>query len=88
VGEFLERYLTEENYNEVRDVATELKELYGEPDGEFSYRGPVQSIFRAGPEELLIDGELTPVPNDPTAVPRTSRDGNGLFDGIFRRRRR
>lgn len=81
VGAFLERYLTEENYNKVRDAATELKELHGEPEEEFSYRGPVQSIFRAGPVELF------PVPNDPTAAPQPLR-GGGLFDGIFRNRRR
>jgi penicillin-binding protein 2 len=88
VGEFLKRYLTEDNYNEVRDAATRLKGLYGEPDEEFSYRGPVQSIFRDGPEGLPIEGELIPVPNDPTAIPQTSREGSGLFDGFFRKRRR
>lgn len=87
VGAFLERYLTEENYNKVRDAATELKALHGEPEEEFSYRGPVQSIFRAGPVELPIEGELIPVPNDPTTAPQPSR-GGGLFDGIFRNRRR
>ena len=87
MGAFLERYLTEENYNKVRDAATELKALHGEPEEEFSYRGPVQSIFRAGPVELPIEGELIPVPNDPTAAPQPSR-GGGLFDGIFRNRRR
>lgn len=81
VGAFLERYLTEENYNKVRDAATELKELHGEPEEEFSYRGPVQSIFREGPIELI------PVPNDPNAAPQPLR-GGGLFDGIFRNRRR
>ncbi|NRB73513.1 MAG: hypothetical protein HRU46_04080, partial [Verrucomicrobiales bacterium] len=87
VGAFLERYLTEENYNKVRDAAAELKELYGEPEEEFSYRGPVQSIFRGGPGELSVEGGLTPVPDGPAAAPRPSR-GGGLFDGLFRKRRR
>ncbi len=82
VGAFLEQYLNEGNYNKVRDMANVLKEKYGENEEEFSYRGPVQSIFRPGPGELPVE-QLTPAP-DPRAAPKPSR---GLFDRMFKRRR-
>ncbi len=84
VGAFLEKYLNEENYNRVRDYANELKEQSGDDADEFSYRGPVQSIFRPGPTELPL--ELLPVENDPRAQPQPSR-GGGLFDRVFKRKR-
>ena len=87
VGEFLEEYLTEENYNEVRDAANQIKEERGDEPEEYTYREPVRSIFRSGaPEETVIE-EITDMRNDPRAQPRSGNDGGGLFKRIFKRNR-
>lgn len=89
VGEFLKRYLTEENYNRVRDAANELKESdLGDLD-QFSYReSEVRSIFRAGFGDEPIIGEITPMEEEQAQPPPgADRRGGGIFNGIFRRRR-
>lgn len=89
VGEFLKRYLTEENYNRVRDAANELKESdLGDLD-QFSYReSEVRSIFRAGFGDEPIIGEIIPMEEEQAQPPPgADRRGGGIFNGIFRRRR-
>ncbi|MEX2577613.1 MAG: penicillin-binding transpeptidase domain-containing protein [Verrucomicrobiales bacterium] len=87
VGEFLEQYLTEENYNEVREMANVLKEEQGDQEEEgYSYREPVRSIFRSGPEAPEIE-EVTPQEQRPQSRERSS-EGGGFFERIFKRKRR
>ncbi len=86
VGAFLERYLTEENYNAVRARAEALAEEAGEVE-EYTANEPVTSIFREG--EVPVEGmpgELAPVPEQ-TAAPRPESSG-GIFQRIFKRNRR
>lgn len=89
VGEFLKRYLTEENYNRVRDAANELKESDPGDLDQFSYReSEVRSIFRAGFGDEPIIGEITPMEEEQAQPPPgADRRGGGIFNGIFRRRR-
>lgn len=86
VGEFLEEYLTEENYNKVRDMANQIKEERGEEEEEYSFREPVRSIFRSAPEETVIE-EITDMQQDPRAQPRPS-NGGGLFKRFFNKKNR
>lgn len=93
VGEFLDRYLTEENYNKVRDAANELKEQdTGEPADSYSYRdSQPRSIFRnAGTEETVttevIQPEQPAQPRPPES--RGRQGGGGIFSKIFKRKRR
>lgn len=87
VGAFLEKYLTEENYNKVRERAEEIGGESVEEQDEYSFRGPLTSIFREGepvPGEPVMT-EIVPQPGDPGA--RQSRqEGGGIFQ-IFKRRR-
>lgn len=85
VGEFLKRYLTEENYNAVRDRAEALAEEAAEVE-EYSASEPVTSIFREGevPVEGMVEG-LLPV-EEQAAQPRPD-SGGGIFQRIFRRKR-
>lgn len=89
VGEFLKRYLTEENYNQVRDAANELKESDPGDLDQFSYReSEVRSIFRAGFGDEPIIGEIIPMEEEQAQPPPgADRRGGGIFNGIFRRRR-
>ena len=89
VGEFLDRYLTEENYNRVRDAANELKENDPGDLDQYSYREAVRSIFRAGTEEDPLIGEIIP-PEEQAQPQPTSQGGRkpGLFNKVFRRKRR
>ena len=88
VGAFLEKYLTEENYNKVRErseavAGTEVEE----PQDDYSFRGPLTSIFREGepvPGEPVM-GEIVPQPGDPGAQP-PRQEGGGIFQ-IFKRKR-
>ena len=89
VGAFLERYLTEENYNKVRARAEALAEEEGEITDEPSYRDfqPVTSIFRDG--EVPPEGtpaELLPI-QEPTAQPQPRDNGGGGLFKIFKRKR-
>jgi len=91
VGAFLERYLTEEHYNEVRDKANELKEREQEAGSTFeserySYREPIRSIFRGQSEEPETE-EIEPETEDPRARPDPSRGGGGIFSRFFNRGR-
>lgn len=92
VGAFLDRYLDEENYNEVRARAESLAEEAGEEAEEgSSYRDhqpPVTSIFREGetPAEEGLAGAVEPVQEQAAAPPR--QQGGGLIQRIFKRNRR
>lgn len=90
VGAFLERYLDEENYNEVRARAESLAGDEGEETEPTSYRDhqPVTSIFREGEEsaEEGVIGEVAPVQERAAAPPR--QQGGGLIQRIFKRNRR
>lgn len=86
VGAFLKEYLTEENYNIVRERANELKGEVEESGGEdYTYREPIKSIFRSGAAEEPLIQEIVPQPTQPQGRPRT---GGGLFEKIFKRKRR
>lgn len=88
VGAFLEKYLTEENYNKVRERSEAIGGTEAEePQDDYSFRGPLTSIFREGepvPGEPVM-GEIVPQPGDPGAQP-PRQDGGGIFQ-IFKRRR-
>ena len=88
VGAFLEEYLTEDNYNKVRERSNELKGDVEESGvEEYSFREPVKSIFRSSvPEETVIQ-EVVPQPAQPQGRPRSS-GGGGFFEKIFKRKRR
>ena len=92
VGEFLDRYLTEENYNKVRDAANELKELdTGEPADSYSYRdSQPRSIFRnSGTEETVVTEVIPPEqPAQPAPPQARKKSGGGFFNKIFKRKRR
>jgi len=82
VGEFLNRYLDEDNYNRVRDMANALKE---DDDGEldqFSYReAQPESIFHEEGEPLHEEAAAHPQTEAP-AQQRPSQ-GRGIFSRIF-----
>ncbi len=89
VGAFLERYLTEENYNKVRERAEEIAARQGEEEESASYRDfqPVTSIFREG--EVPPGEDATPFPpvQEQVAQPQPrQQEGGGLFK-IFKRKR-
>lgn len=87
VGAFLEEYLTEENYNEVREMAELLKEESGEEEiPESSFRPAVRSIFRGGEEGPAIQ-EVVPPQMQPGQRPQGG-GGGGFFDKLFKRKRR
>jgi penicillin-binding protein 2 len=90
VGEFLERYLTEENYNRVRDASNEIKDSQPEESDSTFYRGPIEGIFQEAPGESVIQ-EIVPgqpgFPVQPDAQPGATPQPGGIFDGFFRRRR-
>jgi penicillin-binding protein 2 len=90
VGEFLERYLTEENYNRVRDASNEIKDTQPEESESTFYRGPIEGIFQEAPAESVIQ-EIVPgqpgFPVQPGAQPGASPQPGGIFDGFFRKRR-
>lgn len=95
VGAFLERYLTEENYNKVRERAEALAAAEGEVTEEPSYRDfqPTTSIFREGeaqpPGGLYPEGMAPPVQEQTAAPqPQPQNGGGGLFQKIFKRNRR
>lgn len=95
IGEFLDRYLTEENYNKVRDAANEIKELNtSEPADSYSYRdSQPRSIFRnLGTQEAAVTEVVQPEQSEQLAqpVPPQAREksGGGFFDKIFKRKRR
>ncbi|MDF1851960.1 MAG: penicillin-binding transpeptidase domain-containing protein [Verrucomicrobiales bacterium] len=87
VGEFLERYLTEENYNRVRDAANVLKENDVSDVEDFSYRDAMPSIFRGRSQGELV-GEIIPEEEqaqpEPQQPQRPSR--GGIFSRLFNRR--
>ncbi|MDF2377420.1 MAG: penicillin-binding transpeptidase domain-containing protein [Verrucomicrobiales bacterium] len=89
VGAFLEQYLTEENYNRVRDAATELKEVDPGDLDEYSYRDSMRpSIFRTGPGgEVPALEQVNPAEEQAGPEP-PQRGGGGLFNRIFKRERR
>jgi penicillin-binding protein 2 len=85
VGDFLEQYLTEENYNTVRARAQEIADSEVDDPDDYTFRGPIQSIFRDG--DLTgepVMGEIVPQPGDPGAGQR--QEGGGIFQ-FFKRRR-
>ncbi len=87
VGEFLERYLTEENYNKVRDAANELKEVDPGDLDQYSYRDSMRSIFRSDPNGAII-GEI--VPEEEQLPPEAEQPGSnrgGIFNRFFNNRR-
>lgn len=87
VGEFLERYLTEENYNRVRDAANALKEEDPGDLDEYSYRDAQQSIFRGNPEGIIM-GEIIPEEEQPQPEAQPERvNRGGIFNRLFNRRR-
>lgn len=91
VGTFLERYLNEENYNEVRARAEALAAEEGDEVEELSYRDfqPGGSIFRDGsapPADAPV-GEVVPV-QEQAAQPPPRQEGGGIFSRIFKRNRR
>lgn len=93
VGAFLERYLTEENYNKVRERAEALAAQEGEGTEESSYRDfqPATSIFREGeaPPDGLYPNGMVPPAQEQTAPPQPQQNGGGgLFQRIFKRNRR
>jgi len=95
IGEFLDRYLTEENYNKVRDAANELKELdTSEPADIYSYRdSQPRSIFRnLGTQETEVTEVVQPEQSEQLAQPVPPQAGEksagGFFDKIFKRKRR
>lgn len=85
VGAFLERYLTEENYNKVRARAQELEGDIPEEDPGFTDNQPVTSIFRDESTEAAMTEVVTPV-QEQAAQPRPDNNG-GIFQRMFRRRR-
>lgn len=88
VGEFLEQYLTEENYNQVRDAANELKEADPGDLDAYSYRHSMRSIFRSGPAgEMPQMQQVTPLQEE-ARPPQPQRSGGGFFNRIFRGNRR
>lgn len=87
VGAFLEQYLTEENYNRIRDEANALKEADPGDLDEYSYRDAGQSIFRSGPAgEAPVMEQVTPVEQARPQPPQ--RNGGGFFNRMFKRDRR
>ena len=87
VGEFLEQYLTVDNYNRVRDDATQLKEADPGDLDRYSFRDSMNSIFRTGPGgQPPVMEQVAPQPEQ--AQPRQpQRSGGGIFNRIFRRER-
>jgi hypothetical protein len=86
VGAFLKEYLTEENYNKVRERSNEIKgdaEESGVEDN--TYREPIKSIFRSSVAEDALIQEVEPQPTQPGGHPRSS--GGGFFEKIFKRKR-
>lgn len=87
VGEVLDRYLTEDNYNRVRDAANELKELEGDAPEEYSYRDAQPgSIFRSESAEPIITDIVQPEQQAQPQPPSRNTGRGGLFN-IFKRRR-
>ncbi|MEC5128139.1 penicillin-binding transpeptidase domain-containing protein [Verrucomicrobiales bacterium BCK34] len=88
VGAFLEEYLTEENYNKVRERSNELKgEVEESGVEEYSYREPIKSIFRSS--DAGAEGVIQEVVPQPTEVQGRPRSNNGgFFEKIFKRKRR
>ncbi|MDF1826367.1 MAG: penicillin-binding transpeptidase domain-containing protein [Verrucomicrobiales bacterium] len=86
VGDFLEQYLTEENYNLVRDAANELKEADPGDLDEYSYRDSATSIFRGGLSQQPVLQEVVPA-QDQQARPQPQQN-QGFFNKIFKRNRR
>ncbi len=86
VGAFLDQYLTEENYNRVRDAATALKEADPGDLDEYSYRDSMGgSIFRSGPAgQAPVLEQVNPA--EQQARPPEPQRG-GLFNRIFKRDR-
>lgn len=86
VGEFLKQYLTEDNYNRVRDAANELKEMDPGDLDEYSYRESSNSIFRGGFGQQPVLQEVVPVEQQ-QARPQPTQN-QGFFNKIFKRNRR
>lgn len=88
VGAFLEEYLTEDNYNKVREMAEKLKEEAGDEEElqYSSYREPVRSIFRSGAEEEPVIQEVVPQQAQPQR--QRPQGGGGFFDRLFNRNKR
>ncbi|MBP6600898.1 MAG: hypothetical protein KA250_03785 [Verrucomicrobiales bacterium] len=84
VGAFLDEYLTEENYNRVRERSTGFEEENASEVEEYTSREPVESIFREG--ETPVVGEIIPAQEAPQAQPRP--EGGGFFQRMFKRNRR
>lgn len=90
VGEFLDQYLTEENYNKVRDAANELKELDVGVEDQFSYRDvQPRSIFRgAQPGETIVGEVIQPEQQAQPKPAPPRRSGGGIFSKIFKKKNR
>lgn len=89
VGAFLERYLTEENYNKVRERAEEIAAQQGEEEEPASYRDfqPTTSIFREGEMPAGEDPAALPPVQEQVSQPQPrQQEGGGLFK-IFKRKR-
>jgi len=90
VGAFLERYLTEDNYNRVRERAEAIAEAEGESGEGGSYRDyqPVTSIFREGEPDgtEVVTEVVAPVQAAPQQLQQEG--GGGLFQRMFKRNRR
>ena len=90
VGQFLEQYLTEENYTTVTDASNVLREAAGEVIDYAAQPSP-SSIFKTPEaaeefEGMLQEGQAAQEvpPGDQAAQPR--RNGGGLFKFFNRRR--
>ncbi|MEM9016216.1 MAG: penicillin-binding transpeptidase domain-containing protein [Verrucomicrobiota bacterium] len=86
VGAFLEQYLTEENYNKVRDAANELKEADPGDLERYDYRDSMRSIFRSGTEQPVTEQIVPAGPEPGSARQPSNRSRGGLFN-IFKRKR-
>ncbi|MEM7697618.1 MAG: penicillin-binding transpeptidase domain-containing protein [Verrucomicrobiota bacterium] len=95
IGEFLKEYLTEENYEEVRQRAEEIKiEVDEETADDWTFREPIKPIFAGGGYGTASAEPVRAAENpaagaaEPQAETRQRevRQGGGIF-GIFRKRR-
>lgn len=92
IGAFLDRYLTEDNYNIVRERAKKIAEEQGEEEAA-SYKDfepATTSIFREGEppaeaQQPTVTEVIQPV-DQPAHPPREG--GNGFFSRIFKKGRR
>ncbi len=94
IGEFLDRYLTEENYNVVRERAKAIAAAIGEEEAasykDFEPEAARPSIFRSDDPNAENPAMTQPLPpvEEPVAQPPRQENGGGFFNRIFKRGRR